>query len=200
MNITNIIANKVGIARTTTNTLRGFKNLSDNALDLLYEDYLSREAARILSLVRDKETQDMLIGRLGRQINNVSLLKEMIASPSKKEKENGFDIKVATPDTVRNKIELDRKIKKAEEKFPETTTITLKVNHKELEQVLRDLSYIRAGMAKKHQTIKDGEINKYLSINLNDVHMDQYLRNGFVTQETIDLVKSDKYDKITALA
>jgi len=42
MNITNIISKKVGIARTTTNTLRGFKNLSDNALDLLYEDYLTR--------------------------------------------------------------------------------------------------------------------------------------------------------------
>ena len=89
---------------------------------------------------------------------------------------------------------------KAEKMFPETTTITVKVNHTELEQFLTDLSYIRAGMAKKHQTVKDGQINKYLSINLNDVHMDQYLRNGFVTQKTIDLIKSDNYSKITTLA
>ena len=198
MNITNIIANKIGISRTNTNTLRGFKNLSDNALDLLYNDYMSREAARILSLIKDKEVQDELIGRLGRQINNVSLLKEMIASPSKKE--NNFDIKVATPDTLKDRLELDRKIIKAEKMYPETTTITLKVNHKELEQFLRDLSYIRAGMAKKYQTTKAGEINKYLNISLNDIHMDQYLKNGFVTQETIDLIKSDSYNKITSLA
>ena len=202
MNITNIIANKVGISRTNTNTLRGFKNLSENALDLLYNDYLSRESARILSMIKDKEVQDMLIGRLGRQINNVSVLKEMIAKPSKKEKENdtGFDIKVTTTDTVRNRFDLDRKIKKVEQMFPETTTITLKVNHVELEQVLTDLSYIRAGMAKKHKTHKYGEIDKYLSITLNDLHIDQYLRNGFVTKETIELIKSSDYNKITALA
>jgi len=112
MNITNIIANKIGISRTNTNTLRGFKNLSDDALDLLYKDYMSKEAARILSLVKDKNTQDILIGKLGRQINNVSLLKEMIANPSKKEieKDTGFDIKLASPDTVRNRLEIERKI------------------------------------------------------------------------------------------
>jgi D-ribose pyranose/furanose isomerase RbsD len=198
INITNIISNKIGISRTNTKTLRGFKNLSENALELLYEDHLSRESARILSMINDKDTQDMLIDRLGRQINNVSLLKEMISKPSKKETD--FDIKVASTDTMRNKLELDRKIKKAEEMFPETTTITLKVKHTELEQFLRDLNYIRAGIARKHQTIKNGEINKYLNITLNDVHMDQYLRNGFVTQETINLINSSDYNKITALA
>ncbi|MCL2323804.1 MAG: ParB N-terminal domain-containing protein [Oscillospiraceae bacterium] len=197
MNLTDIIAKKMDISRTNTNTLRGFKNLSDNALDLLYNDYMSREAARILSLVKDKETQDILIGKLGRQINNVSLLKDMIASPSKKENKNSFDIKVASPDSVRDQLEINRKIKKAEQTVPEYTTITLRVNHIELEQLLTDLSYIRAGMAKKHKTTKNGEINKYLSVNLSDVQMDLYLRNGFVTQETIDLIKSDDYNKIT---
>ncbi|MCL2320853.1 MAG: hypothetical protein FWC47_01955, partial [Oscillospiraceae bacterium] len=80
------------------------------------------------------------------------------------------------------------------------TTITLKVNNIELEAILRDITYIRAGVAKKHQTIKKGEINKYLNVSLNDVHMDQYLKNGIVTQETIDLIKSDDYGRITTLA
>ena len=200
LNITNIIANKVGISRSTTNRLRSFKNLSDNALDLLYKDYLSRESAAILSTIKDKETQDVLIDRLGRQINNVSVLKEMMANPRKKDKEQEFDLKVTTTDTVRNQIELDRKIKKVEQMFPEYTTITLKVNNIELEAILRDITYIRAGVAKKHQTIKKGEINKYLNVSLNDVHMDQYLKNGIVTQETIDLIKSDDYGRITTLA
>ncbi|MCL2320581.1 MAG: ParB N-terminal domain-containing protein [Oscillospiraceae bacterium] len=194
MNVTDIIAKRAGISRTTANTLRGFRNLSPKALELLFEDLLTREAARILSMIKSHDEQDMIINKLGHQINDLSKLRALIEKPSKKAKD--IDVKVASSEPS---LPLENKIEKELKKVPETTTIVLKVNCKELEETLKALASLRGKVAIKYQTIKDGDINNYFQVTLNDNHREQYLRNGFITQETVDLVRSWDYKEITKL-
>jgi len=194
LNITNIIADRAGVSRTTANTIRGFRNLSKKALELLFEDLLTREAARILSMIKSHDEQDMIIDKLGNQINDVSKLRALIEKPREKAKD--IDVKLASPETPAPSELLEKKIEKELKKVPETTTIILKVNCNELEETLKVLASIRGKVAMKYQTVKDGDINNYFKITLNDNHRDQYLRNGFVTQETIDLVRSYDYKEI----
>jgi hypothetical protein len=185
MNVTNVVANKAGISRTTANTLRGFKNLSKKALDLLYEDHLTRGAARILSMIEDKEVQDKIIGELGNQINDIPKLREMLAESWKNE---------MVPDS------LEMKLENTLDKVPRTTNITLQVDCEEVEDVLKTLIPLMGKAISKHQTFKDGDINKYFKVTLNENHMEQYVRKGFVTQGTIDLVRSGDYKEVIKYA
>jgi len=197
LNITNIIADKAGVSRTTANTIRGFRNLSPKALELLFEDLMTREAARILSMIKSHDEQDMIINKLGNQINDVSKLRALIEKPREKAKD--IDVKLASPETPAPSLALEKKIEKELKKVPETTTIVLKVNCNELEETLKTLASLRGKVAIKYQTVKDGDINNYFKITLNDNHREQYLRNGFMTKETFDLVRSWNYNEITKL-
>ena len=188
INIIDTIADKAGISRTTANTIRGFKNLSEKALDLLYKDHLTRGAARILSMIKDKNTQDMIIDKLGNKINDIPKLKEMLAPPDKKIYDK--ETKSMIPDTWEKKIE------RTLDKAPRTTTIILHVDSKEVEGILKALIPLRAKAVSKYQTFKEGEINKYFKVILNDSHMEQFLKKGYVTKETIDLVRSGDYKEV----
>lgn len=101
INITNRVAKKAGISRTTANTIRGFKNLSAKALDLLYKRHITRSTARLLSM---------------------------------------------------------------------------------------------------YKTYKDKEINRYFKVVLNEDHMNQYLRRGFVTQETLDKIRCEEFKELIKYA
>ena len=188
MNIIDTIADKAGISRTTANTIRGFKNLSDKALDLLYKDHLTRGSARILSMIKDKKTQDLIIEKLGNKINDIPKLKEMLNPPDKKVYDK--DTKSMVTDTWEKKIE------RTLDKAPRTTTITLQVDSKEVEGILKALIPLRGKAVTKYQTFKEGEINKYFRVILNDSHMEQFLKKGYVTKETLDLVRSGDYKEV----
>jgi len=188
INITDTIADRAGISRTTVNTIRGFKNLSEKALDLLYKDHITRGAARILSMIKDKNTQDMIIDKLGNQINDIPKLQEMATPTNRKVYDR--DTKAMVPDTI------ERKIERALDRAPRTTTIVLHVDSKEVEGVLKALIPLRAKAVSKYQTFKEGEINKYFKVILNDSHMEQYLKKGWVTKGTIDLVRSSDYKEV----
>ena len=192
LNITNIIANRAGVSRTTANTLRGFRNLSKKALELLFEDHLSREAARILSMIKSHDEQDMILNKLENQINNISKLKELIDKPSKKAKDQ--EVKLASPEILEKKIENSLKA------VPDTTTIMLQVNCNEVENTLKSLASLRGKVALKYETFKFGDINKYFKVTLNDSHMEQYFKNGFVNKETASLVKNGDYKEIIKFA
>jgi hypothetical protein len=192
MNVTDVVADRAGISRTTANTIRGFKNLSPKALDLLYKNHITRGAARILSMIEGHETQDMIIDKVGNQINDIPKLREILAGPGKKVYDR--ETKTMMPDSW------ERKIENTLDKVPRTTTITLQVDCKEVEEVLKALIPLRGRAVSKFQTYKDGEINKYFKVTLNDNHMEQYLRKGFVTKETIDLVRSGDYKEVIKYA
>ncbi|MCL2322363.1 MAG: ParB N-terminal domain-containing protein [Oscillospiraceae bacterium] len=188
INITNTIADKAGISRTTANTIRGFKNLSEKALDLLYKDHLTRGAARILSMIKDKNTQDMIIEKLGNHINDIPKLQEMLVPPNRKVYDKNTNTMV--PDTWEKKTE------RALDKAPRSTTIILHVDSKEVEGILKALIPLRAKAVSKYQTFKEGEINKYFKVILNDSHMEQFIKKGYVTQVTLDLVRSSDYKEV----
>jgi len=192
MNITDKIAENAGISRTTANTIRGFKNLSPLALDLLYKNHMTRGAARILSMIEDKETQDMIINKLGNQINDIPKLKEMLAGPRKGVYDE--DLKKSIPETWEKKIERTLRM------VPSTTKITMHVASGMVEEVLKAIIPLRGKAVLRYKTFKENEINKYFRVVLDDNHIEQYLRKGLVTQETIDLARSGDYKELIKLA
>ncbi|MCL2323622.1 MAG: hypothetical protein FWC47_16125 [Oscillospiraceae bacterium] len=192
MNITDKIAESAGISRTTANTIRGFKNLSPLALDLLYKNHITRSAARILSMIKEKETQDMIINKLGNQINDIPKLREMLAGPSKGVYDE--DLKKSVPETWEKKIDRTMRM------VPGTTRISLYVASGMVEDVLKAIIPLRGKAVLKYKAFKDGEINKYLKVVLDDNHVEQYLRKGFVNQDTIDLVRSGNYKDLIKFA
>jgi len=188
MNITDKIAKSAGISRSTANTIRGFKNLSPLALDLLYKNHITRGAARLLSMVESHETQDLIINGLGNQINDLDKIKEMLAGPSKGIYDN--DLGKIVPETWEKKI--DRTMRMT----PGTTKITLYVSSGIVEDVLKAIIPLRREAVLRYKAFKENEINKHFRVVLDDNHIEQYLRKGFVTKETIDLVKNGDYKEI----
>ncbi|MCL2323129.1 MAG: hypothetical protein FWC47_13635 [Oscillospiraceae bacterium] len=188
MNITDKIAESAGISRTTANTIRGFKNLSPLALDLLYKNHITRSAARILSMIKEKETQDLIINKMGNQINDIPKLREMLAGPGKGVYDE--ELKKSVPETWEKKI--DRTLGMV----PSTTKITLYVASGMVEDVLRAIIPLKGKAVLKYKAFKENEINKYLKVGLDDNHMEQYLRKGFVTQGIIDLARCTDYKEL----
>ena len=188
INITDKIAESAGISRTTANTIRGFRNLSPLALDLLYKNHIKRGAARLLSMIESHETQDLIIKGLGNQINDLNKIREMLVGPSKGvyDKELGKTV----PETWEKKIDRTMRM------VPSTAKITLYIASGEVEEVLKAIIPIRSKAVSKYKTFKDNEINKYFRVALDDNTIEQYLRKGFVTKETIDLVRSGDYKEI----
>jgi len=191
INVTDIIAEKAGVSRTTANTLRGFRNLSPKALDLLYKKHITRNAARVLSM-KDHETQDLIIDGLGNEINDIRKLREMFAGPSPKiyVKELGTSI----PETW------EMKTKRTLKMLPATTKITLYVCNQEVEGVLNALLPLRGKAASKYQAFKDNEINKNFRVVLNEDHMKQYIKAGRVNRETVDRIKCGEFKEIIKYA
>ena len=179
MNITDVIAAKAGISRTTANTLRGFKHLSPKALDLLYKGNITRNAARILSM-ENHNIQNFIIDGLGNQINDISKLKEIIAEPGK--------------------LIYDKELIKADPVVPVTTKVTIYIDNNEVEDLLKALLPLRAEAAIRHQACTDNEINKYFKVVFNRDHMNQYLQAGRVTRETLDNIKSGEYKEVVKFA
>ena len=192
INITDKIAEKAGISRTTANTIRGFKNLSPKALDLLYKKHLTRGAARLLSMIEDHETQDFIIDGLGNQINDLRKVREMMAGPMKKIYDR--ELKESVPETWEKKIERTLRM------IPERTKVTVYVNNGEVEELLKTLLPLRKKVALSYNAYKDNEINKYFKVVLKEDHMEQYVRRGFVTQETLDKVRSGEFKEIIKYA
>jgi len=191
INITDRVAEKAGISRTTANTIRGFRNLSPKALDLLYKAHINRSTARLLSM-KDHETQDLIIDGLGNQINDIRKLRAMMSGPAKSAYDN--ELRKTVPDTW------ERKMKRTLEMVPNTTKITLYVASKEVEGVLNALLPLRGKAASKYQAFKDNEINKHFRVVLNEDHMEQYLKAGRVTQETLDKIRSGEFKEVIKYA
>ena len=192
MNVTDKIAESAGISRTTANTIRGFKNLSPLALDLLYKNHITRGAARILSMIEDHEVQNMIIDKLGNQINDIPKLREMLAGPKKAVYDE--KLKKSVPETW--EMAAERTLRKV----PGTTKITLYVASGMVEDTLKTLLPLRGKAVSKYTAFKENEINKYFRVVLDDNHMEQYLRKGFVNQETVDLVRNGDYKKVIKFA
>ena len=76
----------------------------------------------------------------------------------------------------------------------------LTLDNNEAEDVLKTLLPLRGKAASKHKAIKDREINKYFRVVLNEDHMEQYVKAGRVTQETINSISSEKYEEIIKFA
>jgi|GEM_PF-2866048 len=191
INITDVIADKAGVSRTTANTLRGFRNLSPKALDLLYKKHITRNAARILSM-KDHETQDLIIDGLGNQINDIRKLRTMMSGPAKSSYDK--ELQKAVPDTW------ERKMKRTLEMVPNTTKITLYVASKEVEGVLNALLPLRGKAASRYQAFKDNEINKNFRVVLNEDHMEQYIKAGRVNRETIDRIRCGEFKEVIKYA
>ena len=192
INITDKIAEKAGISRTTANTIRGFKNLSPKALDLLYKKHLTRGAARLLSMIEDHETQDFIIDGLGNQINDLRKIKEMIDGPMKRIYDD--EAKTTVPETW--EMKLDRTLRMV----PSKIKIVLYVDSGEVEGVLKALIPLRGKAVSRYKAFEDGEINKYFKVLLNENDMEQYLRRGFVNKETLDIICSGDYKKVIKYA
>jgi hypothetical protein len=188
VNITDQIAESAGISRTTVNTIRGFKNLSPKALDLLYKDHINRGSARILSMIKDQNIQDMIIEKLGNQINDIPKLKEMLAGPKK----GVYDpeVKAMVPETWEKKIDRTMRM------VPSTTKITIYAASGMVQDVLNAIIPLRGKAVSKYTAFKENEINKYLRVVLDDNVMEQYVRKGFVNQDTVDLVLSGDYKEV----
>ncbi|MCL2321084.1 MAG: ParB N-terminal domain-containing protein [Oscillospiraceae bacterium] len=174
MNVTDEIANRAGISKTTANTIRGFKNLSPLALDLLYKNHISRGAARLLSMIADHKKQDAIITKLGNEINDLNKIRDMIDEPEDEPKKEVYheDTKPSLP------------------AIPENTKIEIFVHKDEVEDVLKSLISLKGKAVIKFNISKNGEIDKYFRVNLNENHINQYIKNGFVTKGTVDLIRS----------
>ena len=180
MNITDEISNRAGISKSTVNTIRGYKRLSPLALDLLFKGYISRGAARLLSMIKENEKQDAIINELGNEINDLDILRELIYGP-----------KVDEPKVEKPKVELQKEDPKPRlPKVPKTTKIEIYVHQEEVEDVLKGLINLKGKIVLKHNVIKGAEIDKYIKVNLNYNHISEYIKNGFVTKDTVNLARS----------
>ncbi|MCL2323554.1 MAG: ParB N-terminal domain-containing protein [Oscillospiraceae bacterium] len=180
INITDEIAYKAGISKSTANTIRGFKRLSPLALDLLFKEYISRGTARLLSMIKDHEKQDAIINELGNEINDLDRVRELI-----------YGSKADKPKVDESKIELQKEDSKPSlPKVPKNTKIEIYVHQEEVEDVLNSLIKLKGKVILKHNVFKGGEIDKYFKVNLNYNHISQYIKNGFVTKDTVNLVRS----------
>jgi len=126
-------------------------------------------------MINGHKKQDAIINKLGNEINNINKVKALIEEQKAAEK----------------KVEVHKKdTNPALPPVPKNTKIELYVHQDEVEDVLNSLINLKGKAVLKFNILKDGEIDKYLRVNLNENHMNQYIKNNIVTKGTVDLVRS----------
>jgi len=84
--------------------------------------------------------------------------------------------------------------------IPPYTNITIKVSCLTVEDTLRDLAVLRKGFAIKFAATKKNSINTFLKVNVKDRDMVQYIKRGFLKQETLDKVLATEFNDVVKLA
>ena len=191
MNLTNVIASQAGISRTTVNNYRELKTLCPIGMELLRNRNMNLGIARMIAH-KDQATQEIIIKGLGNDINDVRMVKAMMEGPSSTI--NDPETKTMVKETW------EMKTKRTKEMIPPYTNITIKVSCLTVEDTLRDLAVLRKGFAIKFAATKKNSINTFLKVNVKDRDMVQYIKRGFLKQETLDKVLATEFNDVVKLA
>ena len=191
ISVTNVIAKKAGISRTTVNNYRELKNLCPMGMDLVMKKHMNLGIARMISH-KDPETQEVIIKGLGTDINNVRMVSAMMEGPAKS---------ISDPETKKVVKETwEMKVKRTKEMVPQYTYITIKVSPLTVEDTLRDLAVLRKGFAIKYATTKKNETSRVMQVRVNEKDMLSYINRGFLKQETLNKVLAKEFNDIIKLA
>jgi len=185
--VTRKIAKATGISRTTVNNYLELKNLSPLAIDLVVNKYMNLSVARVISK-KDKDTQNIIITGLKNNINDIEKVYEMMKGPMDKIYVN--DLKTSIPETWEMKID------RTNEMIPQYTYITLKVACQDVEKVFTNINDMRREYALKYLPLKENGLNKYFKVNFNENDIDQYIKRGFLTQNTYDKLTTGVFNEI----
>ena len=191
MNVTDIIAKKAGISRTTVNNYRELKSLCSMGMDLVMKKHMNLGIARMISH-KDQATQEIIIKGLGNDINDFRKVQAMMEGPAK----NIYDGNTKT--SVKEDWEM--KTKRTKEMIPQYSYITIKVSPLTVEDTLRDLAVLRKGFAIKYATTKKKEINGVMQVKVNEKDMLSYINRGFLKQETLNKVLATEFNYVIKLA
>ena len=138
--------------------------------------------ARLISQ-KDQSTQEKIINGLGNDINDVKMVKKMMEEPMGSKSQTW-----------------EEKTKSVKEMIPSFTTITIRVGFQEVEGFFKGISSLRKEYALKYVTTKKGDINRFLKVSVNDRDMVQYIKRGFLKQETFDKVFATEFNDVIKLA
>ena len=191
MNIADVIAKQAGVSRTTVNNYRELKYLCPMGMDLVNKKHMNLNIARMLSH-KDRETQEIIIKGLGRDINDVRKVKAMMEGPAKSIYD--AETKTAVKETW------DMKTTRTKNMVPTYTYITVKVGYSEVETVMKNLTTMRKDFAIKYAATKKNSINRFLKVSVRDRDMVQYVNRGFLKQETLDKALSTEFNDVIKTA
>ncbi|MCL2321906.1 MAG: hypothetical protein FWC47_07345 [Oscillospiraceae bacterium] len=191
INVTSVIATKVGISKTTVNNYRELKKLCPLGMELVKNKNMNLGIARMITQ-KDHETQEKIIKGLGNNINDVRMVKAMMEGPAN----SIYDAE--KKETVKETWEM--KTKRTKEMVPPYTYITIKVSPLSVEDTLRDLAVLKKGFAIKYVTTKNKDINRFMQVSVNDKDMVKYINRGFLKQETLDKILATEFNDVIKLA
>ena len=190
MNITETIARRAGVSRSTVNNYRELRNLSPKAKKLVFERHMNLQIARQLA-TSDYEMQDKIIEVLGNNINDMPKVKALLEGPAERIYDREQDESV--------KETWEKKIERTMRMIPHMTTFVVTVASTGVEKCLKGLAGLKKEFAIEYMTQKKNSINKFFRVKLNDYHMEQYVRKGFVSQYIVDKIKSVEFNDIIKL-
>ena len=187
MNITDTIARRAGVSRSTVNNYRELKKLSPKAKKLVFEKHMNLQVAKQLATA-DHEVQDKIIEALGNNINDMPKVKALLEGPAEKiyDKEEDKSIKETW----------DKKIERTMRMIPHMTTFVVTVVSTSAEKCLRTLAGLKKEVAIDYMTQRKNSINQFFRVKMNDYHMEQYVRKGFASQYLVDKIKSVEFNDI----
>ena len=159
---------------------RELKYLCPKGMELVKQKYMNLGIARLLSQ-KDHKTQEIIINGLGSDLNNVKMVNRMLEGPSQGET-------------------WEEKTKRTREIVPAFTTITIKVAFQEVEGTFIGLAAMRREYALKYAATKKNSINSIFKVSVNEKDMAQYIKRGFLKQETLNKVLSTEFNDIIKLA
>jgi len=180
INVASVIAKQAGISKTTASNYIELKYLCPKGMELVKQKYMNLGIARLLSQ-KDHKTQEIIINGLGSEINNVMMVNRMLEGPSSGET-------------------WEEKTKRTRDIVPAFTNITIKVAFQAVEGTFIGIAAMRREYALKFVTMKKNSINSYFKVSVNEKDMAQYIRRGFLKQETLNKVLSTEFNDIIKLA